>query len=344
MTHADQIESLRQRLPDQFSQDLLAGATLPLDQQNNPLRAHQFAGSFRELISYVLEEIAPKDRVSNCHWYEQEEGLEGPTRKQRALYACRGGLTTEFMKGKLGIDPADFNSSFSEVFKELNKSTHVRPNSLMSDQTEIDEFAENAIAALQEVFDTIDDVRARVVDAVSALLHREAMSQFINETIEELGEISSHYSTEVVWLDEIEVMSLNAETIRYRVKGSVDVTLQYGSASDRAGDMGAEIDESFPYECIAVAPVLTPLAFDHAETQMSVDTRSWHGSEDNGPSEERQETLPSPIVAQIRPDQKWPGMWRVHLSNGHVSDMANKTRVKDAARSLVRQKPAVSGA
>ena len=75
----------------------------------------------------------------------------------------------------------------------------------MTDPIEIKELAEDALAALQEVFDTIDEVREKVIAAVSAKLHGEAMSAFINETIGELDEISSHYSTDIVWVDEVAV-------------------------------------------------------------------------------------------------------------------------------------------
>jgi len=41
------------------------------------------------------------------------------------------------------------------------------------------------------------------------------------------------------------------------------------------------------------------------------------------------------VVATIMPDQKWPGMWRVRLPNGHLSDAVNLARAKDAAFTLV---------
>jgi hypothetical protein len=43
-----------------------------------------------------------------------------------------------------------------------------------------------------------------------------------------------------------------------------------------------------------------------------------------------------PAVVTIKPDLKWPNMWRVHVPNGQVSDMTNLTRARDAARSLSR--------
>ena len=38
----------------------------------------------------------------------------------------------------------------------------------------------------------------------------------------------------------------------------------------------------------------------------------------------------------VRSDRDWPGMWRIHVSNGRVSDMVNLSRAKDAAPTWVR--------
>jgi hypothetical protein len=40
-------------------------------------------------------------------------------------------------------------------------------------------------------------------------------------------------------------------------------------------------------------------------------------------------------LATIEPDQLWPTMWRVRMHDGHLTDMINRTRAKDAAMSLV---------
>jgi hypothetical protein len=45
---------------------------------------------------------------------------------------------------------------------------------------------------------------------------------------------------------------------------------------------------------------------------------------------------PAPAVVTVKPDPKWPNMYRVHLPNGKVSDMTKLTRANDAARSLSR--------
>jgi hypothetical protein len=36
-------------------------------------------------------------------------------------------------------------------------------------------------------------------------------------------------------------------------------------------------------------------------------------------------------MALVVPDARWPGMWRISWPDGQLSDMANLTRIKDAA-------------
>jgi hypothetical protein len=53
--------------------------------------------------------------------------------------------------------------------------------------------------------------------------------------------------------------------------------------------------------------------------------------------------------ARLEPDMRWPGMWRVRTDFG-LSDMANRTRARDAARAIVlgilntRETPALAPA
>src|SRR5262245_20916581 len=48
----------------------------------------------------------------------------------------------------------------------------------------------------------------------------------------------------------------------------------------------------------------------------------------------RLRTVDGPVMATVEPDASRPGMWRVRFG-GRLSDMANLSRAKDAAISLV---------
>jgi hypothetical protein len=64
------------------------------------------------------------------------------------------------------------------------------------------------------------------------------------------------------------------------------------------------------------------------EPSPTKDCLTWHGNRLLLPAGRHS-------LSAIEPDSEWPGMWRVRLPDGHLSDMANRTRAKDAAAQLL---------
>jgi len=73
----------------------------------------------------------------------------------------------------------------------------------------------------------------------------------------------------------VTVHKIGLDTITYRVTGSVDVTLQWGSNSDvRPGD-GVELGQSFPFQCEFQLPLDDLWDLSFAEPTYGVDTGTW---------------------------------------------------------------------
>jgi Predicted pPIWI-associating nuclease len=275
MPDAELVKRLEARLTDQFSRDLLKGALAALSQENVATRAQHFSVSMRDLSDHMLEQLAPDDEaIKRCAWYEQHPRLDGPTRRQRALYASRGGLTDAFLKDDLALDPKEFHAEFGPAFRELNNRTHLKPDTIVTDPAELEALANETITALLEIFDATEEVRSEIVDRVGKHLYDEAIGAFINERIESLDLIAGQYETEGVLYDEMRVLSIDADMIRYEITGSVDVTLHCGSGSD-----AATIKENFPFTCTTAASTAAPLKLLSEHTDMMVDTSSWHGED-----------------------------------------------------------------
>jgi hypothetical protein len=97
----------------------------------------------------------------------------------------------------------------------------------------------------------------------------------MEETLQDVDELASHYSLEEVYVDEAKVLRIGAQTIIYRASGSVNVILQWGSNSDlRHGD-GAELFETFPATCDITVAIDDPWDLSGAETRYGVDTSTW---------------------------------------------------------------------
>ncbi len=276
------VKRLEARLSDQFSQELFRGALGALTQKNVATRAQHFSVSMRDLADHLLKQLAPDDAaIQRCAWYEQHPKVNGPTRRQRALYASRGGLTDVSLKNQLKLDPNEFHAEIGPAFKELNKCTHLKADTVITDPGELENLANETILALLEIFDVTEDVRREVISRIEGHLHDEAIGAFIDETIDSLDLIAGRYETGMVLYDEMRVLAIDADTIRYEITGGVDVTLQYGSGSD-----AATIDENFPFTCTTAASVTEPLNVLSDQTEMKVDTSSWHG-EDEGNGEDK---------------------------------------------------------
>lgn len=265
------VQSVRGRLPDDAHVKMFDDALVALAGDNRQ-RVQHFAVTTRELFGHVLSSRVSDDDVRRCVWYKQEPGTRGPTRRQRALYLSRGGLSDDFLRDTLKLDPDEFHQELKEAFDELSAKTHVRPNSAPTDPAKIEQFADLAISAFAEMFDVIDDVRYQIEQAIAPNLQNEAASAFISETIDKLNIIAGQYITEGVLFNDATLVEIGLEFITYRVTGTVDVQLHYGGKSDPA-----EINENFPFTCTIVAKVSEPFSFLSDMTKMEVDTSSWHG-------------------------------------------------------------------
>jgi len=270
------LKRLESRLQDDFSRDLLRGALAALTQDNVATRAQHFSVSMRDLSDHMLKQLAPDDdAIKACPWYEQHPKLDGPTRRQRALYASRGGLTDSFLKNGLKLDPKEFHAEIGPAFNELNKRTHLKADTVITDPAELENLANEAIGALLEIFEVTEEVRAEIISRIESHLYDEAGRAFINETIDSLDLIAGRYETGGVLYDEMRVLSIDADAIHYEITGSVDATLHYGSGSD-----AATIEENFPFTCTTAASTAEPLKLLSNQTEMKVDTSSWHGEPD----------------------------------------------------------------
>jgi hypothetical protein len=76
-----------------------------------------------------------------------------------------------------------------------------------------------------------------------------------------------------------------------------------------------------PYACVTSAPERLPSSYPHTcVTRLEISQRiQW-------PATPKKRSLPPEIV----PDGKWPGMYRLRLLNGRLSDLVNLTRAIDA--------------
>jgi hypothetical protein len=138
-----------------------------------------------------------------------------------------------------------------------------------------DKIAAATVAAMGAFLDAMRECRDAVLEPIAEALDDAAVDALITDTIGEIDELASHNSLEEVYVDDVIVQSIGAQTITYRAKGAVSVVLQWGSNSDVARGDGIELPQSFPFYCDIEVPLSELWDLSSAETDYVVDTRDW---------------------------------------------------------------------
>ena len=275
----DRLSALAPLAPDDFFRITIEGAASVLRDQANPLRLNLFSTAIRMLFEHVMGTLAPDAEVEACAWYKPIEGQAKPVRAQRIQYWLQGGLTDGYMEDELGLEPQELRAGLLKAFNKLSKHVHGRADTLVRDPAEQAAEAESTVAAVEELIHAYHDCRAALIDPLVEGLDEGAVDSLLSETILSIDELASHHTIEEIYTNRTEVSSIGPSTVRYCATGTVSVTLQWGSNSDlRRGD-GAELDESFPFECLFEVPLEDPRDLSEAEIVSGVDTSRWYGDD-----------------------------------------------------------------
>lgn len=269
-------DAIRAELAEEdFAATVLQGA-LQVGQSSNPIRGNLCAAALRELAGHVLHSLAPNARVLDCCWYKPEPNTNGPTRQQRATYIVQGGLPIDFVEQSLNLDHTAVCRPLIKAMDELNRATHVREETILSNDRDIRALADTAINSLLHLFEATWACQQEVHRHLADEIDDAVFDGFLSETLQELDELSTHTTFDEHHLDEIRVLSIDNKWIELIVKGKVYVELQYGSNSDLRNDIGAVMSDSYPFSGRMKSKARSPRELDKQTVELSVDTSSFY--------------------------------------------------------------------
>jgi hypothetical protein len=259
-----------------FERHLIQACFLNLEVPG-PLCFNNFAYALRELLRHVFHRLAPEASLKNCTWYKPDHtSSNGVTRNHRAKYMIQGGLTDTFVERKLGIDIEPVLTQLSSAFKVLNSFTHVEPDTFNLPARKVEKLALNCLEASKLLLDNIAGCRSAILRGLSAAIDDHLLSEAISDTIRELDELATHYFVEGVCVESTHVVDIGCDQLTLRAEGSVEVELQYGSGSDLRNDIGAVMNDSFPFSAQLHVKLQRPLGRNAKVENFKVDTSSWY--------------------------------------------------------------------
>jgi len=114
-----------------------------------------------------------------------------------------------------------------------------------------------------------------ILSPIQQALDNAAVEALLEETIQAIDELASHYSLDEIYVDQRSIKSIGSQQITYEAEGTVDVTLQWESNSDVRNGDGAELSGNFPFKCEIEVPLDDVWNISGAETTYFIDTKRW---------------------------------------------------------------------
>ena len=189
------VDALAHRLIDDFSRTVLQGAVQVARDADNPIRGNLFAAAIRELLSHILHELAPDEEVKECSWFHSETDDGRPTRAQRQRYVIQGGLSDGYVKRELNLDVDDLRQQLAATVSKLNKATHLREKTVISDAAAMEALVRDSFGALLAMLDAIDHCRLEMMMAVTEQVTDEATEEVLRDSIQTIDELATHHSS-----------------------------------------------------------------------------------------------------------------------------------------------------
>jgi hypothetical protein len=279
LAQEDLTKQVRSNFKSDFQRKVFNAAVKSFDQKRNPLRLNNFATALRELGRILLEELAPKESVRACAWFNQNTTLreeDGITRAQRVQYAVQGELPDDFVLGSLRIDVGATAKEYTSLLDDLSAYTHINEKTFGVSDDEAEAQAIRALETFDKLFELIkerhDSLHSAAADSAKDVL----MDQLYSAVDDELDRLSTHTSIEDIYLNDFEILSIDPHSIGYEGNGSVHVRLQYGSDSDLANDDGVESSDSYPFKCSFLAETSKPLKISIVPGSLQLDVSSFY--------------------------------------------------------------------
>ena len=273
-----QIQKIKSILSNHFEQKLLESSLACLDERQNKLRFNNFAYSIRELSRHFLHRLSPDEKVQACSWFKKEIENGLPTRAQRVKYAIQGGIDDNLLT-LYGIDFEEFQRSARGIKKSidsLNKYTHINPEVFDLDNLEVDTRSKGVISDFETFVEAIISCREQVMRLLEGKIEDEAINAVVSTSFENIDSLAQHYSLDEVYVDNYSIEEINESEIVVAVEGEVNVTLSWGSNSERRNGDGHDVEDIFPFNTRVRYYIGEDFPTDSPEVEEpGVDTSKW---------------------------------------------------------------------
>jgi hypothetical protein len=237
-----------------WQRKIFDAAVKSFDNEDSPLRLKNFALALGELARISHEQLAPKEKIRACEWFEQNTDLreeDGVTTAQRVKYAVQEELHDEFVLEDLHIDVQSTMKECLTLIDALGKYGQNVEESFDNTEKAAELEAIRALGTFDQLSKLIQERHDSLLSS-AADFAKEALSltaDLFGEANEELDWLSLYVSEDGIHLDSLSVLSLHPDWILYQGRGRIYASLRHEPVSVVTLDNSEAIQDIYPFEC-----------------------------------------------------------------------------------------------
>jgi hypothetical protein len=272
----DYESRLSQLTGNEFERNLLDASLKNLTDKENRLRFNNFACGIRELSRHILHRLSPDKEVVKCNWYEnQSQKPNQLTRGERIKYSIQKGLPDKFVE--TFFDAEDDIKKILDTLDQLSKYIHVNPDTFGISEQRVNELSAEVLSIFERFANGISEFHESLKNELEQHIDQAVLEHSIQETFDKIDILATHHNIEEHETSSYEVVTISSQKIDIVASGTLSVRLQYGSDHDLDKGDGAEMYESFPFECQMEMTI--DIDFSKSKCEMldfDVDTSGWY--------------------------------------------------------------------
>ncbi len=277
----DFIQRFSRQLETDFEKNLFNSCLRNYASHGNPLRFHNFAFVFRELMNHIIARKAPLTKVMEAPWYKKVSEVRDVTRKQQLKYCAQYKLSDEYL-GEEFLEILDESLKEMEAgYVYLNKHTHITEKYLTPSPVDFFNTARDIIQTATQILEAIEDCKDEIISILKDKIHDAVDDMATSSLPDELSIIANHSNIEYASVEDFEIESFDDEFINIHASGTVSVTQEYGPSND-----ALVLDEEYPFSVRMRSRLDSPETLEILSKDLEVDTSSWFGEEEENDDHE----------------------------------------------------------
>ncbi|MGZ8165398.1 MAG: pPIWI-associating nuclease domain-containing protein [Methylobacter sp.] len=120
-----EVAQLNAHLEGEFEKCIYTAALRNFCDMENPIRFNNFAFVIRELLTQVVDRLAPDRDVKLAKWYVKESDKYEVTRKQMLKFCAQGYFVNSTLPDGAQENINEFIKEYSNLYQKLNQYTHI---------------------------------------------------------------------------------------------------------------------------------------------------------------------------------------------------------------------------